>query len=198
MQPLPSGVEPAAPAVSRRSGWLLRRGARSFLPLTVALMVAFYAALYHPYAEDSIPGRLLISYLRLVTSGSATLLGWFGEAVSVQGTTVQGRFPYVVVLDCAALDAQALFAAAVLAFPAAPSDKLTGLGLGLSAIWAINVARLAALYFAGVQSIELFRVLHEEVFVLLVILCVCGLFAIWARWAYARSGARAEVVSHAG
>jgi exosortase/archaeosortase family protein len=149
-------------------------------------MALFYALLYHPYAEESLPGRALSAYLRFVASGSATLLGWFGEDISVQGTTVLGRFSYVVILDCAALDAQALFAAAVLAFPVALRDKLIGLGAGLSAIWCINVGRLALLYFAGARSLPLFQVLHEEVLVLLVILSVCGLFVVWARWAHTR------------
>ncbi len=154
-----------------------------FLALTLALMIAFYAALYHPYAETSLPGRCLIAYLELAANGSALLLGWLGEPVSVQGTTVFGRFPFIVVLDCAALDAQALFAAAVLAFPVGGWPKLLGLVGGLGAIWLINVSRLVALYYAGVRSLELFQVLHEEVMVLLVILSVCGLFFAWALWA---------------
>jgi exosortase/archaeosortase family protein len=160
---------------------------RGFLPVSIALMVLFYAVLYHPYSEQGLPGRVLGAYLRFVARGSATLLGWFGEDISVQGTTVLGRFPYVVVLDCAALDAQALFAAAVLAFPVPLRDKLVGLAAGLSSIWCINVIRLALLYFAGAHSLELFQVLHEEVFVLLVILSVCALFVVWARWAHARA-----------
>jgi exosortase/archaeosortase family protein len=154
---------------------------------TVTLMIVFYAALYHPYDPASVPGQLLVSYLELAAHGSTALLGWLGERVSVQGTTVMGRFPFVVVLDCAALDAQALFAAAVLAFPASLRAKLLGLSLGLSGIWLINVARLALLYFAGASSLELFQVLHEEVMVLVVILAVCALFFAWARWARGRS-----------
>jgi exosortase/archaeosortase family protein len=157
-----------------------------FLGGTLLLMLLFYAALYQPYAEDSLPGRCLVTYLEFVAHGSATLLGWLGETVSVEGTTVGGRFPFVVVLDCAALDAQALFAAAVLAFPACLRDKLLGLGAGLLAIAGINIARLVLLYFAGARSLRLFQVLHEEVLVLLVILSVCGLFAAWARWAKER------------
>jgi exosortase/archaeosortase family protein len=162
---------------------------RRFLFWTLLLMLVFYAALYHPYAEASLPGRFLIAYLRFVAIGSATLLGWLGESVSVEQTTVLGRFPFVVVLDCAALDAQALFAAAVLAFPACPRLKLVGLVGGVAAIWLLNVLRLVLLYFAGVRSVELFQVLHEEVLVLLIIACVCGLFVAWARWA--RTGQRA-------
>jgi exosortase/archaeosortase family protein len=154
-----------------------------FLLWTLVLMLAFYAALYHPYDETSLPGRCLVGYLQGVAQGSATLLAWLGESVRVEGTMVVGRFPYVVVLDCAALDAQALFAAAVLAFPARIGVKLAGLAGGSIGIWLLNVVRLAGLYFAGVKSQELFQVLHEEVMVLVVILSVCGMFVLWARWA---------------
>jgi len=168
-----------------------------FLGGTLLLMLLFYAALYQPYAEDSLPARCLVSYLELVARGSALWLGWLGEAVSVEGTTVGGRFPFVVVLDCAALDAQALFAAAVLAFPARLGDKLLGLAAGLLAIASINIARLVLLYFAGARSLRLFQVLHEEVLVLLVILLVCGLFAAWARWARGRALLAAASNAHA-
>lgn len=173
-------------------GWRL-------LVLTVTLMVAFYAALFHPYPEASLPGRMLSAYLKLTARGSGALLGWFGEPVSVEGATVLGRFPFVVVLDCAALDAQALYAAAVLAFPAPPARKLIGLVGGLTGIWAINVLRLVTLYHAGVHSRELFNVLHEELMVMLVILSVCGLFVVWAWWSR-RQSARALplAIEHAG
>ncbi|HKO91207.1 MAG TPA: hypothetical protein VJU61_08645, partial [Polyangiaceae bacterium] len=171
---------------SRGFAWLgrLRRigAGYRFLAGTLLLMLAFYAALYQPYAEGSLPAHLLGGYLELVARGSALGLRWLGEAVTVEGTTVSGRFPFVVVLDCAALDAQALFAAAVLAFPARLKDKLLGLGAGLLAIAGINMARLVLLYFAGTRSLRLFQVLHEEVLVLLIILLVCGLFVAWARW----------------
>lgn len=154
-----------------------------FLVSSIAFMLALYAVVYHPYEAASAPGQLLIAYLTSSATGSASVLGWLGEPVSVVGATVAGRFPYVVVLDCAALDAQALFAAAVLAFPASLGAKAIGLVVGLSGIWLINVSRLVLLYYAGARSFELFRVLHEEVFVFLVILAVCWLFFVWASWA---------------
>jgi exosortase/archaeosortase family protein len=189
------------PLVPRGFDWTgrLRRigSGYRFLAGTLLLMLLFYAVLYQPYAEDSLPARCLVSYLELVARGSALWLGWLGEVVSVEGTTVGGRFPFVVVLDCAALDAQALFAAAVLAFPARLGDKLLGLGAGLLAIASINIARLVLLYFAGTHSLRLFQVLHEEVLVLLIILTVCGLFAAWARWARERMPPAAPIDAHA-
>lgn len=146
-------------------------------------MIAFYTLIYHPHGETSLPGRCLNAYLRGVARGSAACLQWLGEPIEVVGATVLGRFPYVVVLDCAALDAQAMFAAGVIAFPASSSAKLLGLSAGVAAIWILNVGRLVLLYFAGARSFALFRWLHEEVFVVTVILAVCGLFFGWAWWA---------------
>src|SRR6185295_6380207 len=114
-------------------------------------MSGLYALLFYPYGQETWPARALARYLELVANGSALLLGWCGEAVSVDGSTVLGRFPYVVVLDCAALDAQALFAAAVLAFPSSWRHKAIGLGAGLAAIFCLNVIRLVLLYFAGAR-----------------------------------------------
>jgi exosortase/archaeosortase family protein len=162
---------------------------RTFLVRMLVWMSGLYSLVFYPYAEGTGPARVLAQYLELVASASALLLGWCGEAVSVDGSTVSGRFPYVVVLDCAALDAQALFAAAVLAFPVSWHHKAIGLGGGLAAIFCMNVARLALLYFAGAHSLRLFQLLHEEVLVALVILLVCGWFALWASWANARLAA---------
>jgi exosortase/archaeosortase family protein len=152
---------------------------------TLALMALLYAAVYQPYAADSAPGRALALYLRQIAQCSAWLLGLLGEQVTVRGAQVFGRFSYVVVLDCAALDAQALYAAAVLAYPARWGAKLIGLVAGLVAIAALNVGRLAILYFAGIRSIALFQVLHEEVLVFAIVACVCVMFVVWLRWAHA-------------
>jgi exosortase/archaeosortase family protein len=181
--------------VSSRAASVFRAGTRArYLVLTVLLMVGFYAILYHPYAEDSWPAQALTQYLRVTANASVWVLQLLGESASASDTQVFGRFPYVVVLDCAALDAQALFAAAVLAFPARAWTKVLGVVLGLSAIFGINVARLVLLYFAGARSRELFHVLHEEVMVFAVIALVCLMFLLWAQLAL-RTGRKSAVVS---
>jgi exosortase/archaeosortase family protein len=173
-------AEPQPSAYSQRwaSSSLL-----GYVLVTMTLMVGLYALLYHPYAPGSLPARALDGYLRAIAASSSVCLDLLGEQTRVEGATVFGRFSFLVVIDCAALDAQALFAAAVTAFPAAPWKRLLGLLLGLPAILALNVARLVALYFAGASSLELFHLLHEEVFVGVIIVLVCLMFAGWAAWA---------------
>jgi exosortase/archaeosortase family protein len=160
-------------------------------------MVLLYAVLYHPYPPDSAAARVLVSYLSAVARVSAWVLRVFGEPIIVDDTTVQGRFSFIVVLDCGALDAQAFFAAAVLGFPARIRDRLFGLCLGLALLFAANIARLVALYFVALHSVALFHVMHEEVMVLAMIALVCAVFFIWARWARSRDLRHASLESYA-
>lgn len=161
----------------------LERRALTYLLTTACLMAALYALAYHSWDATSGPGRWLAAYLKTVTQVSAATLRALGEHVTVADRTVSGRFSYVVVVDCAALDVQALFVAAVLAFPSPWRTRLWGIVTGIAAIFAINITRLVVLYYAGASSLELFNTLHEEVFVLLIVALVCGLFLAWARWA---------------
>lgn len=152
-----------------------------YLCRALAWMLVAVTVVYHPYAPDSLFGRALVSYLQFTAQTSAATLVLLGENVVVEGTRVLGRFPYVVVLDCAALDATTLYVSAVLAFPTTWARRLWGAMAGVCCIFAMNVARLALLYFVGVRSAELFHVLHEEVLVFVIIALVCLLFLGWTR-----------------
>jgi exosortase/archaeosortase family protein len=150
---------------------------------TMAWMALFYAVLYQPWPRQSLPGKWLGNYLELIAAASASSLELLGENVSLNGAIVSGRFSYSVVVDCAALDVQAFFVAAVLAFPSGLRSRVAGLVGGTLTIFTVNIVRLVVLYYAGLESLSLFKTLHEEVFVLLVVGLVCGVFLLWARWA---------------
>lgn len=165
----------------------LKRRVITYLVTTAGLMVALYALAYHSWEASSFAGQLLLAYLEAVAQVSAASLRLFGESITINDATVSGRFSYVVVVDCAALDVQALFVAAVLAFPSPWRARLMGVVGGVAAIFALNTTRLVLLYYAGASSLDLFHTLHQEVFVLAIVLLVCGLFLVWARWATLRS-----------
>jgi exosortase/archaeosortase family protein len=160
--------------------WRSRPGTFRFVARVVLLMGAFYAVLYFPYGDRSLPARLLSRYLVLLAHVSGGLLALFDPSVSVEGVFIMGRQPLQIVLDCAALDALALFAATVLAFPAAARVKLLGIAAGGAIIWTFNVLRIVLLYVAGVKWPRLFDVLHEDVMALLLVLVSVGCFAVWA------------------
>lgn len=150
-----------------------------FLFLGAALMAVLYAALYFPYEAGQWPARALQTYINGLAAVVGFLLSLVDSTVTVQGDHISGRFPLRIVLDCAALDAQALFAAAVLAYPAAWPRKLKALGIGLVAIGVLNLGRIISLYFVGIHWSTGFHVLHEEVMPLALVLFSVSLFALW-------------------
>jgi exosortase/archaeosortase family protein len=160
--------------------WRARPAPFRFAVRAALLMAAFYAVLYYPHAEGSVAGRLLLRYLESLALISGACLSLVDSQVSVQGVFILGRAPLHIVLDCAALDALALFAASVIAFPAPRRRKLAGFLVGGAVIWGFNVLRIVLLYVAGVRSPRLFDVLHEDVMALLLVLVSVGCFAVWA------------------
>jgi exosortase/archaeosortase family protein len=152
---------------------------RRFLLVGGVVLAALYALIYFPYGGAALPARLLGGYLRLEARVAGGLLALFDRTVSVRGDLIEGRFPLRIVLDCAALDAQAVFAAAVVAFPAPWPRKLKGLGAGLLVISLFNLVRIAFLYVVGARWPASFRAVHEEVMPVLLVVVVCGAFALW-------------------
>jgi exosortase/archaeosortase family protein len=155
---------------------------RRFLLAALCWMLVLSAAYFRPYAEDSAPGRALQAYLWLQAHGAAALIALFDGAAAASGTTIGGRFPLRVVKACSSLDAQVLYAAAVLAFPVRWRMRALGVALGVAGITALNLGRIAGLYFVGALAPGWFDAIHEEVFPAALLGCALLGFALWARW----------------
>jgi exosortase/archaeosortase family protein len=87
----------------------------------------------------------------------------------LQGTYIQGRFAMQIVRNCDAADVNILFVSALLAFPGAWRVKAALLLGGVCALVAANVLRICSLYYVGVFAPERFKVVHEEVWPLLLV-----------------------------
>lgn len=92
----------------------------------------------------------------------------------------RGPISLRIVLDCAALDAQALYVVTVATFPAPAFHRILGVLIGVSVITAANLGRIVGLYFVGVRWPSSFHVLHEEVLQFVMVLVAAGMFAVWA------------------
>jgi exosortase/archaeosortase family protein len=167
---------------------LPRHPAARFVVRAVALAAVLYGVIYFPYRSDNLIVRLLSAYLRGLASVAGGVIGLLDHTAAARGTTIEGRFPLQIVLDCSAADAQALFVAAVLAFPAGWRHKLIGALAGLVGLNLVNVVRIVGLYFIGIHWPGAFHVLHEEVIQILLVLLAAGGFALWARRARAAPG----------
>jgi exosortase/archaeosortase family protein len=159
-----------------------RNQALHYLVRALALGGLAYAALYFPYPPGSFPVRALAWYLRQVARASGALVWLFDRQVFTSGDLVEGAFSLRIVLDCAALDAQALFAAAVLAFPARWWRRALGLLVGSALLALVNVGRIVLLYAAGIWWPDAFHILHEEILQLAIVLTAVCSFLAWIVW----------------
>jgi exosortase/archaeosortase family protein len=160
-------------------------------PFAHALRFALWAALllallYAPYPADSIIVQLLAGYVALVARASAWLLALGDPSVRlVDEVLITGRFPLQIVLDCTALDVQALYSAAVLSAPLRWSVRLAGTLAGCAALSAINLGRIVVLYWIGVHAPAHFDLMHEDVLTFALLACACGGF-----WAFTKLAPR--------
>jgi len=159
-----------------------RPATHTFVLKAVLWMLLLCTLFYYPYAPDSWPSQAIDAYLCLIAQASGWLIARFGQDVSVVGTSIAGVFPLQIVKTCSALDAQALYAAAALAFPASPARKALGLALGVTALTALNLARIVCLYLVGVHAPLRFDTIHEDWLPGALVLVACLTFAGWARW----------------
>lgn len=175
-------TEDALVAPPRRSA-ALAQGARFGV---FALLV--FGSLYYPHAPASWPARALHAYVGLVARAAAFTIGLFDHSAKLlDDTIIAGRFPLQIVLDCTALDVQALYLAAVLSLAAPVVVKLAGACAGLVFLTLANLARIAALYFVGVAAPARFDLLHEDVMTFAMMACACLAFVTFAQLASARS-----------
>ncbi len=164
------------------------RAGLGFLAAALPAMAVLYMAIYFPYRRDTFPARALSAYVVWVAHLAAGVLHLFDARVSVLDNTITGPFPLTVILDCTALDAQALLAAAMFAFNGTWKQKAVGLGAGLAALMALNIARIVALYVVGLRWPDGFHLVHEEVCQFVIVAAAFILFAVWVRWVGSAGG----------
>lgn len=180
-----SGVDAAPLPPSAAGAGILSRRAEQvrYVAVTLLLMAALYGVYYYSYSENGLVDRALTAHLRVQAALAGMLIQVFDRSVSVAGTVVQGRFPIQIVKDCSSLDAQALLVAAVAAFPATRARRLAGVIAGVIVLNALNLLRIAGLYYVGVHAREHFDTVHEEVMPLFLIAAAALSFCVWITWA---------------
>jgi exosortase/archaeosortase family protein len=118
---------------------------------------------------------------RVFAVATSALLNALGNATVVRDADIlSNRFGISVVTACTGLFVTGLFLAAVVAFPASWRAKLAGAGIGLVALFAVNVVRLASLYYVGVYWRSALEPIHQLVWQSLVIAFAVSLWLLWA------------------
>jgi exosortase/archaeosortase family protein len=121
-------------------------------------------------------------YLELCARAAGALLGWLGQNVYVYENRVT-LLPneFVVTAPCSGLQPMAMLAIAVLAFPSSARAKLAGVVLGIGALFALNLVRIATLCLVQDRWAGAFELFHLALWPMALILCSIALWAAWAR-----------------
>jgi exosortase/archaeosortase family protein len=153
----------------------------AFLVRFLVLAFVLSAAYAYPYAADSPIELGVARYLEGYAHTAGAVLGLFDSQVHVEGAEVLGRYSLRIVKDCDAMDVNILLGSAILAFPASLGWRAAGLVSGFLAVFVMNLARICLLYFIGVSAPGVFEFAHRELFPLVLVVLVGGLFVVWAR-----------------
>jgi exosortase H (IPTLxxWG-CTERM-specific) len=159
---------------------------RRFLVRFGAALVVLYLLVAIRPSND----HLVVPFTEGIVMVSAALLRALGEPVVTAGTVIRsGSFAVDVKNGCNGLEAAMILAAAVVAFPATLRQLLVGLAAGFLVIEALNLVRVASLFWLGVHRPAVFELFHAAVWQTALILVAVGLFVFWSR-EIARTAAR--------
>jgi len=115
---------------------------------------------------------------------SAGLITFFDSHVIVSGKVLQSTtngFAISIEAGCNGIEAAIVLIAAMLAFPAPWKHRLTGIVAGLAAVQALNVVRVASLFYLGQWRAEIFEFAHLYVWQALIMFDVLIVWLIWMR-----------------
>jgi exosortase H (IPTLxxWG-CTERM-specific) len=125
----------------------------------------------------------VVPYTTLIAKVAGTLLGWFGEDITINGCVLRSpRFAVTIYNGCNGLITSLIFISGVLAFPAKFPAKVIGVVGGLLAIQAINMVRIISLFYIGIYVPKLFNSSHIFIWQSLVIIAGVTLWIVWAHW----------------
>ena len=160
---------------------------KKFLIRFVVALGAFYLLV----AIQPVNDRVVVPFTELLARVSTVLLAALGERTESFGTVIQSpAFSVDVKNGCNGIEAALLLVAAMLAFPAAPKQRLLGIALGLALIQGVNLFRIVSLFWLGVHHRNFFELFHAAVWQTALILLAVGIFLAWSR--RAGGGGRAE------
>ena len=119
---------------------------------------------------------------RWTADSSSTALNLFGVSTTANGTILASdNFAVEIVAECTVIGPLLVFMGAVLAYPAALRSKALGWMLGIVVLTAVNVGRIASLFWIGSTSPEYLEMAHLLVWQTAIILLAIVLWLLWVQ-----------------
>lgn len=163
----------------------IRSGLRQKLPIIffalgfAVLMVLFYIFWLSDYAQENIQVHIVSVNAKI----SSFVLNIFGMKTRATNELISSAYFSVgIAKGCDAIEAMALFAAALLSFPAKWLHKLAGFFAGIAILFILNIVRVVSLFMIGVYYPKAFEIMHVEVWQVLFIIFAIGLWIFWIKW----------------
>ncbi len=159
-----------------RTGWLQKRPVLFFLLIFAVLMCLFYVVWLSTFFDKHIQMRIVAVNAVI----SSFILNILGQGTHTSGSVISSSvFSISVERGCDAIEAMALFAAALLAFPARWKHKLIGFFAGLSVMFLLNIIRIVSLFLTGIYYPKAFELMHVEIWQVVFIFVAIGLWLLW-------------------
>lgn len=146
----------------------------------ILIMSLFYGFVHSPDVELS----FFSHHLRLIASITGSILSALGYETTVSESTISTpQMTLQIVRGCDAIEPTVAFIAAVIASPVSSWSKIPGIFIGSFCLYLINLGRIVSLFFIGIYSPQIFKVVHESIWQALIIILAIVFWAYWVRWA---------------
>jgi exosortase/archaeosortase family protein len=160
--------------------WRQKRPVLYFVLGFSVLLVVFFVFINSGVFTAHLNPYILSANARI----ASLIMNIFGLKTGVSGEMIYSKaYSITVARGCDAVEGIALFAAALLTFPAKWRNKLVGLLYGIVFLFLINIVRIISLYITGLYFPKAFPLMHEDIWQGLFIFCVIGAMIFWIRWA---------------
>lgn len=144
------------------------------------VMALFYVLAVQPFYVENIQ-EPVSSMFASVTSG---ILNLFGQDTTARGMDlVSPQYSLSIKKGCDSIAPIMLVVAGILLFPAEWKKKLLGIGIGIVALFTLNLVRIISLWFIGLHAPDLFEFMHIEFWQVVFIGLAIGYFFYWLNWA---------------
>jgi exosortase H (IPTLxxWG-CTERM-specific) len=152
---------------------------RRFSLLFIAALIALFAL------ELSPPGQMLVRpWTAFVASVSSYVIALFDGDAIARGNVLQSArsgFAVAIMAGCNGVEAMLVLLAGILAYPAPARWKVAGLAIGFVAIQALNIVRIASLFYLGQWSERWFEWAHLYLWQTMIMLDALVVWLLWIR-----------------
>jgi len=146
----------------------------------VLILVVLFAAELTPPAQ-----RWFVQpWTSAVADASTFLIRLFDAPVIVNGPTItsaKSGFAVTILAGCNGVEAMIVLLAGMLAYPAPWKYRFTGLAVGILAIQALNLVRIASLFYIGQWNRDVFEWAHLYAWPVLIMIDAMVVWLVWLR-----------------